>query len=247
MRKVQKNSGDPGPLILLIEDEKDVLSAMEFKLSLEGYQTRCALTGEDGLKEAFRDPIPDLILLDVMLPGLSGLDVCMQIRAHPRTESVPVIMLTARGEEIDRVVGLEVGADDYLVKPFSVRELMLRIQVGLRRGSPKQPREARKNRLAFGSLVVELDNHAVFVDDRPVNLTATEFKLLVTFMETPRRVYNRDFLLDLVWGLRSIVQTRTVDSHIVQLRKKLGPSGRCIESKRGVGYCFNPDLVEKKP
>ncbi|MBF0371056.1 MAG: response regulator [Magnetococcales bacterium] len=242
--KSKSKSKSDGPLILLIEDEQDVVSAMAFKLNLEGYQTRFAMNGEDGLKEALREPIPNLVLLDVMLPGISGLDVCLQLRQDPRTEMTPVIMVTAKGAEIDRVLGLEVGADDYLVKPFSVRELMLRIQVALKRSTPREAPKEAPLKIEFGKLTVEMDSHRVFVDQTEIQLTATEFKLLTLFVESPRRVYSRDFLLDVVWGLRSIVQTRTVDSHIAQLRRKLGVAADCIETIRGVGYRFNPS-VEK--
>ncbi|MBF0382893.1 MAG: response regulator transcription factor [Magnetococcales bacterium] len=216
---------------------------MEIKLSMEGYQTRSALSGKSALTEVFREPIPDLVLLDIMLPDISGLDVCMRIREAPQTSQIPIIMLTAKGEEIDRVVGLEVGADDYLVKPFSIRELVLRIQVALRRtmgSGDKQPKKSQ-----FGPLYVNYDTHQTYIDGKEAVLTATEFKLLSTFIERAGRVQTRDILLDVVWGVQSYVQTRTVDSHIKQLRKKLGVAGNFIETIRGVGYIFNPQTSKQ--
>ncbi|MBF0195142.1 MAG: response regulator transcription factor [Magnetococcales bacterium] len=240
---VNDNMGEDTPLILIVEDEKDVVAPMEIKLALEGYQTRSALTGKAALNEAFREPIPDLILLDIMLPDISGLDICMRIREAPQTSQIPIIMLTAKGEEIDRVVGFEVGADDYLVKPFSIRELILRIQVALRRTMGSSDTPPRKS--SFGSLNVNYDTHRVYVEGKEVLLTATEFKLLSTFIERAGRVQTRDILLDVVWGVQSYVQTRTVDSHIKQLRKKLGVAGDYFETVRGVGYLFNAQEVNK--
>jgi two-component system, OmpR family, phosphate regulon response regulator PhoB len=237
MKTVHDTLGEDTPLILIVEDEKDVVTPMEIKLAMEGYQTRSALTGKSALTEVFREPVPDLILLDIMLPDISGLDICMRIREASQTSQIPIIMLTAKGEEIDRVVGFEVGADDYLVKPFSIRELILRIQVALRRTMGSGDAPPRKS--SFGSLNVNYDTHRVHVDGEEVLLTATEFKLLSTFIERAGRVQTRDILLDVVWGVQSYVQTRTVDSHIKQLRKKLGPAGDYFETVRGVGYLFN--------
>ena len=237
MAKYIDSTKDPQPLIMIIEDEHDVVTAMEFKLALEGYRTRSALTGQEALQSVFQEPTPDLILLDIMLPDLSGVEVCMRLRKEESTSNIPIIFLTAKGEEIDRVVGLEAGADDYLVKPFSIRELMLRIKIALRRVNPAK--ENRPKRSVFEGLCVEHDNHKVFVNEQEVSLTATEFKLLTLFLERANRVQSRDFLLDIVWGLRSYVQTRTVDSHIKHLRQKLGPAGIYIETIRGVGYRFN--------
>ncbi len=234
------------PLILIVEDEKDVVASMEFKLALDGYLSRSALTGKEALKEVFREPTPDLILLDIMLPDISGLEVCMRIRKEEQTRHIPIIMLTAKGEEIDRVVGLESGADDYLVKPFSIRELMLRIQIALRRSGPKE-NATNRSRTTCKRLTVDHDSYKVFVDEEEVHLTATEFKLLSLFLERPDRLQSRDYLLDVVWGIQSYVQTRTVDSHIKQLRKKLGPAGRYIETIRGTGYRFNTQPDESDP
>lgn len=242
MARDSESNTETQPLIMIVEDEQDVVTAMEFKLALEGYRTRSALTGQTALQKISQSPMPDLILLDVMLPDLSGIEICMRLRKEEMTSTLPIILLTAKGEEIDRVVGLEAGADDYLVKPFSIRELMLRIKIVLRRSLPEKevkPRESVLQRLR-----VEHDNHKVFVDDAEVILTATEFKLLTLFLERVDRVQSRDFLLDIVWGLRSYVQTRTVDSHIKHLRQKLGPAGIHIETIRGVGYRFNSQAVQ---
>ena len=227
------------PLILIVEDEAGAVTAMEYKLALEGYRTRSAYTGEQALAELARVPLPDLVLLDVMLPDITGLDICLKIRQAEETAQIPVIMLTAKGEEIDRVVGLEMGADDYLVKPFSIRELMLRIKIALRRREPQEEEEALTKKSVCGRLSVDHDCYKVFVDDLEISLTATEFKLLGTFLERADRVQSRDFLLDVIWGVQSFVQTRTVDSHVKQLRKKLGPAAEYIETIRGVGYRFN--------
>lgn len=225
------------PLIMIVEDEQDVVTAMEFKLALDGYRTRSALTGNAALQTIFQEPLPDLVLLDVVLPDISGIEICMRLRKEELTRAIPILLLTAKGAEIDRVVGLEAGADDYLVKPFSIRELMLRIKIALRRTSSVV--EERPKRSVFKRLTVEHENHKVFVEGEEVILTATEFKLLTLFLESPDKVQNRDYLLDIVWGLRSYVQTRTVDSHIKHLRKKLRAAGIYIETIRGVGYRFS--------
>ncbi|MBF0383856.1 MAG: response regulator [Magnetococcales bacterium] len=237
MESVDKTVSDDAPLILIVDDEQDAVTPMEIKLSLEGYQTRIALTGKEALQGACQEPIPDLILLDIMLPDISGLDVCMRILESPQTRHIPIIMLTAKGEEIDRVVGLEVGADDYLVKPFSIRELILRIKVALKRTLFRNVSAQRI--LKFDRLYINFDTHHVFVEEEEILLTATEFKLLSTFIEREGSVLTRDVLLDVVWGIQSYVKTRTVDSHIKQLRKKMGSAGDYIETVRGVGYLFH--------
>ncbi|MFO7768784.1 MAG: response regulator transcription factor [bacterium] len=222
-------------LILIIEDEEDLLGTLEYNLQREGYQTRTAATGRDGLEEAFREPIPDLILLDLMLPDVSGTEVCRQLREEPRTRDVLVLMLTAKGEEIDRVVGFEVGADDYVPKPFSMRELMLRIRALLRR---RQHDPGETEQTHFGRLRVDTEGHRAWVDGEAVDLTALEFRLLTTLLERRGRVQTRDILLDDVWGIQAHVTTRTVDTHVKRLREKLGEAGDYIETVRGVGYRF---------
>lgn len=219
--------------ILIVEDEPDLVTTLEFNLQREGYRTRTAMTGAQGLELALQEPVPDMILLDLMLPDLSGTEVCRQLRQQDGTRHVPVLMLTAKDEEIDRVVGFEVGADDYVAKPFSIRELMLRIRAVLRRS---QPREANGNNITFGRLRVDADGHRVWVDTDEIPLTALEFKLLTTFLTRRGRVQTRDTLLQDVWGISADVTTRTVDTHVKRLRQKLGDAGGYIETLRGVGY-----------
>ncbi len=222
-------------LVLVIEDEEGLSSTLEYNLQKNAYQTRAALTGTDGLAEAFREPIPDLILLDLMLPDLSGTEICRRLRADERTRDTLIIMLTARGDEIDRVVGFEIGADDYVVKPFSMRELMLRIRALLRR---RQEPEPGTEEIAFGRLRIDREGFRVWVDDAEVTLTALEFRLLRVLLQRRGRVQTRSLLLDDVWGIEADVTTRTVDTHVKRLREKLGPAGAYLETVRGVGYRF---------
>ncbi len=222
-------------VILVIEDERDLVDSLEYNLSRADFEVRTALTGAAGLAEAALDPRPDLVLLDLMLPDSSGLEICEQFRADPRMASVPVLMLTARGAETDRVAGFEVGADDYVVKPFSVRELILRVQAILRRA----PREAAPSAAtSFGLLRIDDEAHRVWVEERELELTALEYKLLLTFLERRGKAQTREVLLTDVWGMRGDVFTRTVDTHVKRLRQRLGPAGRYIETLRGVGYRF---------
>jgi two-component system, OmpR family, phosphate regulon response regulator PhoB len=225
-------------LILIVEDEEDLISTLEYNLQKEGYQTRAALTGREGLEALERDPLPDLVLLDLMLPDTSGTEVCRRMREAERTREIPVIMLTAKGEEIDRVVGFEVGADDYVAKPFSVRELLLRIRAILRRA---QRDEVEPETIAFGRLRVDREGHRAWIDDTEVSLTALEFRLLNAFLSRKGRVQTRDALLSDVWGIDADVTTRTVDTHVKRLREKLGPAGAYIETLRGVGYRFRDE------
>jgi two-component system phosphate regulon response regulator PhoB len=231
-------------LILIVDDEQDLVTTLEYNLRREGYQTRTAVTGLQALELAAQAPRPDLILLDLMLPDLSGTEVCRRLRAAPDTEAIPVLMLTAKGEEIDRVVGFEVGADDYVTKPFSVRELLLRVGAILRRAS--QSAEATTSDTEeFGRLRLDRNAHRVWVDDGEVALTALEFRLLDTFLGRKGRVQSREALLTDVWGMSPDVTSRTVDTHVKRLREKLGPAGSYIETLRGVGYRFrdSPDEV----
>ncbi|PRP97376.1 response regulator [Enhygromyxa salina] len=221
--------------ILIVEDEQDLLDTLEFNLQREGYATRRAASGRAGLEAAALDPPPDLVLLDLMLPDLPGTEVCRQLRASERTRPVPVIMLTARGDELDRVVGFEVGADDYVTKPFSVRELLLRVRAILRR--VRAPAE-EPSRLQNGALELDISSHRVWVHEEEVRLTALEFRLLATLLSRAGRVQTRDTLLADVWGMHAGLTTRTVDTHVTRLRKKLGDVGRYIETLRGVGYRF---------
>jgi two-component system, OmpR family, phosphate regulon response regulator PhoB len=222
-------------IILVIEDEADLVDSLDYNLRGEGFQVRTALNGADGLESARQDPRPDLVLLDLMLPDMSGLDVCRELRRDRRTEDVPVVILTARGDEVDRVVGFEVGADDYVTKPFSVRELVLRVKAILRRAHPEP---ASSSAVTFGRLSMDEDAHKVWVDGGALDLTALEFRLLSTLLARRGRVQSRETLLSDVWGIRGDVSTRTVDTHIKRLRKRLGPAGGYIETLRGVGYRF---------
>jgi two-component system, OmpR family, phosphate regulon response regulator PhoB len=224
-----------GATILLVDDERDLVDAVEFALHREGWQTLTADAGNPALALARRDPKPDLILLDLMLPDISGTDVCRQLKSTEETADIPIIMLTAKGDEIDRVVGFEVGADDYVTKPFSMRELLLRIKAVLRRREVPKPSGGD---LVFGRLRIDMAGHGVWVDDEPVSLTALEFRLLTTFFTRRGRVQSRDVLLTDVWGLSAGLPTRTVDTHIQRLRKKLASAGDYIETLRGVGYRF---------
>jgi len=222
-------------LILVVDDEKDLVSTLEYNLQREGYETRVATSGRDALAALDDGPLPSLVVLDLMLPDLSGTEVCRTLRASPRTRGIPVLMLTAKGEEIDRVVGFEVGADDYMVKPFSVRELLLRVAAILRRVKPDEDGETQ---LEFGVLRVDPGGHRAWVGDDEVALTALEFKLMTTFLTRKGRVQTRDTLLSDVWGIDAEVTTRTVDTHVKRLREKLGTAGAYIETIRGVGYRF---------
>jgi len=221
--------------IVIIEDEQDLLDSLEYSLRREGYQVRGATTGRGGLELASEEPVPDLVLLDLMLPDMSGVEVCRKLRTQERTANVFIMMVTARGEEIDRVVGFEVGADDYVVKPFSTRELVLRIKAILRRGRSEEP---QNEQISFGRLRVDEAGHRVWVDDREVVLTALEFRLLTTLLQRRGRAQTRDMLLQTVWGIEADITTRTVDTHVKRLREKLGEAGVYVETLRGVGYRF---------
>lgn len=218
--------------ILIIEDEHDLAELVAFNLEKEGYRPLVALDGTAGL-EAARRNLPDLILLDLMLPGIMGTELCKLLKNHEKTAAIPVIMLTAKGEEIDRVVGFEVGADDYIVKPFSSRELLLRIKAVLRRTIPDK---AGEKLLRIGPITIDTDRHLVNVEDEEIVLTTTEFKLLLNLAERTGRVQSRDLLLKNVWGYNYIGDTRTVDTHITRLRTKLGEAGDLIKTVRGFGY-----------
>ncbi|WP_434427576.1 response regulator [Nannocystis pusilla] len=226
-------------LILIVEDERDLVATLEYALEREGFRTRSAYTGRQALEIAVTEPAPDLVLLDLMLPDMSGTQVCQQLRAGERTRAMPVIMMTAKAEEVDRVVGFEVGADDYVVKPFSLRELMLRIRAVLRR---KAPAETSLAPTPYGRLRVDMDGHRVWVDDGEVTLTALEFRLLTTLIARRGRVQTRDALLADVWGVQPGLTTRTVDTHVRRLRKKLGEIADYVQTLRGVGYRFTTDL-----
>jgi DNA-binding response OmpR family regulator len=222
--------------VLLVEDERDIADLVRHHLERDGMRCVTASDGATALRLA-RAARPDLVILDLMLPGIDGLEVCRQLRAEPVTRRLPVIMLTARSDEVDRVVGLELGADDYVVKPFSPRELVARVRAVLRRnraGDGDGPRTA-------GALVVDEARHAVAVGGRPVELTAKEFGLLAALMRADGRVLSREQLLGQVWGHANAaeIESRTVDAHVRRLREKLGPEARRIATVKAVGYRFD--------
>lgn len=225
--------------LLVVEDEADLLSVVEYALCRENYRVCTATTGKEALEQLSQDPVPDLVLLDIMLPDISGTELCRRLRQSDRTKHIPVMMLTARGEEIDRVMGFEVGADDYVVKPFSVRELLLRVRAILRRAQPDDDGGSRKE---FGLIRIDDTAHRVWIDSTEVILTALEYKLLMTFMSRRGRVQTREMLLNDVWGIHADVTTRTVDTHVKRLRQKLGVACDYIETLRGTGYRFIAEL-----
>lgn len=225
--------------ILIVDDEIDLLKMVDFNLRAAGFATVQAQNGKDALKLA-RQELPDLILLDLMLPDVQGTDVCRLLKTDAATREIPVIMVTARAEEIDRVVGFELGADDYVTKPFSPRELVLRVKALLKRSSrAAEPEPGDGETLSFGEILVDQSRHRVRVADDEPQLTALEFRLLSTFIKRRGRVQSRERLLDDVWGIDVEVTTRTVDTHVKRLREKLGIAGRYIETVRGVGYRFS--------
>ncbi|MFO0675499.1 MAG: response regulator [Polyangiaceae bacterium] len=228
--------------ILVIEDEKDIQDVLSYNLGQAGHEVHVAERGDDGLRLA-KKIRPELVMLDLMLPGMTGTEVCTQLKRDASTASIPVLMLTAKGEEVDRVVGFELGAEDYVVKPFSVRELLLRVQAILRRGTQPTKSDVGST-ILFGRLRIDKDAHRAFVDEKEIELTALEFKLLVTFHERRDRVQTRTKLLDDVWGITADVTTRTVDTHVKRLREKLGILGDSIETVRGVGYRFAAEPIE---
>ena len=222
--------------ILVIEDEPDIRKTLEYNLAREGFIVSTA----GSLKEAkniLENPNFSLILLDLMLPDGSGLDLCRELKSNSALKEIPIIILTAKDDEVDKVVGFELGADDYVTKPFSVRELILRVKAVLKRNQ-KTATPLEINR-SFGSLVMDIESHEVFIDDEEIILTALEFKLLNQLVERRGRVQTRDQLLSDVWGYSSDVTTRTVDTHIKRLREKLGVMGKYIQTIRGVGYKFS--------
>ncbi len=234
--------------ILIIEDERDLQEVLAYNFQKAGHDVFSAVKGEDGLRLAEEHP-PDLVVLDLMLPDIPGTEVCRTLKKSPRTEHIPILMLTARGEEIDRVVGFELGAEDYVVKPFSVRELVLRVGVILKRSQTAAGAnlEAPSSRMiTFGRLRIDREAHRAWVDGEAIELTPLEFKLLVTLYDRRNRVQSRDVLLGDVWAVTADVTTRTVDTHVKRLREKLGPAGAYVETVRGIGYRFaeSPEAAE---
>ena len=223
--------------VLVIEDEPDISKTLEYNLTREGFE----VYGCGSIKEAkklIENPNFSIILLDLMLPDGSGLDLCREVKSDSTTQDIPIIILTAKDDEVDKVVGFELGADDYVTKPFSVRELILRVKAILKRNNKtvSTPLEINRN---FGSLKMDIESHEVFIDDEEVVLTALEFKLLNQLVERRGRVQTRDQLLSDVWGYSADITTRTVDTHIKRLREKLGTMGKYVQTIRGVGYKFS--------
>ncbi len=220
--------------ILIIEDDTDILNLIDWHLQSEGYTTIKEINGSEGLEAAIKER-PDLVILDLMLPGMDGLEICKTLKRNEATESMPVIMLTAKGEEVDRVVGFEIGADDYMVKPFSPRELILRIRAIFRRTDKEEKKSAM---LRHEDLEIDPERYQASIGNTSLQLTVTEFNLLLELIRNKGRVRTRDQLLDRVWGYQFDGYARTVDTHIRRLRQKLGPYSDDIETVRGLGYRF---------
>ena len=223
--------------ILIIEDEPDIRRNLEYNLGREGFNAS-SVGSLDEANEKLKSKKFDLILLDLMLPDGSGLDLCKKIKSNSETEATPVIILTAKDDEVDKVVGFELGADDYVTKPFSVRELILRVKAILKRSDTKTKEVVEVER-QFGDLKIDVDSHEVHVDSKLIELTALEFRLLKELVDKRGRVQSRDQLLSEVWGYNAEVTTRTVDTHIKRLREKLGSMGKYVQTIRGVGYKFS--------
>jgi len=225
--------------ILIVDDEKDIVDLVAYNLEKEGYETLKALDGEKAL-QMVRTRIPDLVILDLMLPGIQGLEVCKRIRKVPETAAIPIIMLTAKGEEIDKVLGLEVGADDYITKPFSVKELLARVKAVLRRSEARRAADQTEI-FEFKGLRIDFKSYEVTVDGRKISLSPTEFRLLKFLSRNPGRVYSREQILDRVWGDDAFVEPRTVDVHVRRLRAQIEKdlnSPNYIVTVRGAGYKF---------
>ena len=225
--------------ILIIEDEHDILEVMRYNLQREGYEVLTSSDGAEGL-ECAREESPDMVLLDLMLPGLDGLDVCRRLKERSLTRSIPIIMVTAKGEESDIVIGLGMGADDYVVKPFGPRELVARVKAILRRGEYKEE-GTEGERIQRAGLVIDAVKFRITVDGEPVAFTATEFRLLHLLASHPGRVFTRDQLLSRVMGEDAVVIDRNIDVHIRAIRKKVGAHRHLIETQRGVGYRFSEE------
>jgi DNA-binding response OmpR family regulator len=224
------------PKVLVIEDEPDILEVIQYNLEREGLKVIACRNGEQGLSRIRTDD-PDLVILDLMLPGMDGVEVCRQVKADPVTRAIPLIMVTAKGEESDIVLGLGLGADDYLAKPFSPRELVARVKVVLRRGPLREP-GALGERVVRGALSIDLGRHEARIDEQLLSLTPTEMRLLHFLASHPGRVFPRAHLLSRVIGEDAMVTDRNIDVHVRALRQKLGPHADCLETVRGVGYRF---------
>ncbi len=228
--------------ILVVDDEKDIVELVQYNLEKEGYRISCAFSGEECL-EFLKTELADLILLDLMLPEIDGLDVCKFLKNNPQTSHIPIIMLTAKGEETDIVLGLELGADDYITKPFKIRELLARVKAVLRRTKNNIPLSFKeKEIIKFNDLVIDSIKHQVTIKDQPLNLTSTEFKLLKFLASRPGKVFTREQLLNQVWAEDSFIVDRAVDVHIRRLRQKLLTASDYIITIRGVGYRFKEEV-----
>lgn len=226
--------------ILVVDDEENIAELISYNLTSNGYKVIIANNGNDAVKLAVEEK-PNLILLDLMIPGKDGYDVCKDIRSNSEIRNTPIIMLTAKSEEFDKILGLELGADDYITKPFSVRELLARVKAVLRRFSISEP---ENNILVFGNLTADFDKREILVNDKKLDLTLKEFELLEILIRNKGKILTRDTLLDKIWGYEYIGETRTVDVHIRYLRKKIeldDKNPKLIETIRGVGYRFNPN------
>ena len=223
--------------ILVIEDEPDIRKNLEYNLGREGFKVFSVASLNDAEEKLQNNNDFSLLILDLMLPDGSGLDLCKKIKSDPKTENIPIIILTAKDDEVDKVVGFELGADDYVTKPFSVRELILRIKAILKRGQKKE--DVVEVERQFGDLIIDVESHEVYVNNNQIDLTALEFRLLRQLVDRRGRVQSRDQLLEDVWGYSVEVTTRTVDTHIKRLREKLGPMGKYVQTIRGVGYKFS--------
>lgn len=223
--------------ILIVDDEEHIIELIKFNLENAGYETLTATNGIDALR-IVREENPRLILLDIMLPGMDGYDICKEIRKDNAIANIPVIMITAKGEEVDKILGLELGADDYITKPFSIRELIARVKALIRRTGTSMPDHTYK----FSNISIDFNKHEILKDDTKIDLTLKEFELLEILIKNKGRVMTRDFLLDKIWGYEYIGETRTVDVHIRHLRQKVeddDKNPKYIETVRGIGYRFN--------
>ncbi len=228
--------------ILIIDDEKDVLKGLKDFLVSEHFDVATALTGRDGIQKAFQEK-PDLVLLDLRLPDIDGYDVCRELRSDERTKSTPILMVSTRSKDMEKVIGLEVGADDYITKPYSPIELLARIRVALRRVNKQEPGAAKSQSYRSKNLSVDADSRQVHVDKTSIKLTKKEFDLLLFFLMKPAKVHTRNNLMSAVWGVEYESMQGTVDSHIKTLRQKLGKAGQFIETVPAVGYRWTEEVV----
>jgi two-component system phosphate regulon response regulator PhoB len=224
-----------GKKILIVEDEKDIAELIAFNLEEEGFEIVSASSGEEGLTKAVSEK-PDLVLLDIMLPGINGLDVCRVMKSDDKTRHIPIMMLTARNDDVDIITGLEIGADDYVTKPFSPRVLTARIRAILRRGKTGDTIGSRL--ITFGDMVIDEGRHQVLIHDKPIGLTLTEFNLLVILADKPGWVFSRSQLIDNLREGHHVITDRAIDVQVTNLRKKLGKFGQFVQTVRGVGYRF---------